>query len=213
MGLCGGCHGGCCRAFAVPVSGSDILRILSRPQTSFWDVACRWEDSQGKIAGSLAPHFFFSDEPQTPFVICLLRAESRQYAGTECCKFLKELPPTPEAPLGRSECGIYDHRPGVCRIFPATLDVDDQVAFRDTRCSASTAPALRLCPRPWQMSDSNPLQVLQDLRSASGEMMLFHEFATAWNRRPLEWSLFPSILEQVYLDLARRESEQVRRAA
>ena len=213
MGLCGTCHGGCCRAFAVPISGSDILRIMTRPQTTFWDVACRWEDAEGKIAGNLAPHFHFSDEPETPFVICLLRSPSQQFPGTECCKFLQELPASSEAPLGRSECGIYHERPGACRIFPATLDDDERITFRDTGCSAATPPALRLCPRPWQMSDSNPLQILQDLRSAGQEMRLFHEFAAAWNRRPQEWLLFPSILEQVYHVLALRESDQLRRAA
>src|SRR5690606_34649025 len=30
MGLCSGCHAGCCRSFAVPVSGADVLRIETR---------------------------------------------------------------------------------------------------------------------------------------------------------------------------------------
>ena len=65
MSPCEDCHAGCCRSFAVPVSGADIMRIENGLGLSFWDFVCRWEDPDGRIALNYAPHFFFEDEPET----------------------------------------------------------------------------------------------------------------------------------------------------
>ncbi len=84
------CHAGCCRSFAVPVTGADILRIQREQQLSFWDFVCRWEDPESKIARNYAPHFHFADEPDTPFVVCLTHTASQSFPETSKCGFLVE---------------------------------------------------------------------------------------------------------------------------
>ena len=96
--ICESCHAGCCRAFAVPVTGDDILRIERDIGLEFWDFVCRWADKDGQIARNHAPHFHFSDEPQTPFVICLAQEQSLFLGETAKCRFLVECPPDDEAP-------------------------------------------------------------------------------------------------------------------
>ena len=61
MAPCQSCHAGCCRSFAVPITGADIVTIERRFGHSFWDFVCRWVDPEGKIARGRVPHFYFAD--------------------------------------------------------------------------------------------------------------------------------------------------------
>src|SRR5690349_20889324 len=110
MSLCESCHAGCCRSFAVPVTGADILRIERELGLNFWDFACRWADPNNRIAKSLAPHFHFADEPATPFTVCLRHEVSAIFAGATKCRFLMKCPPDAEHPLGLARCSIYNSR-------------------------------------------------------------------------------------------------------
>ncbi len=175
MGHCLGCHTGCCRAFAVPVSGADILRIMSATGQTFREVACRWEDPQGEIDRGHAPHFHFADDPETPYVICLLHEPSDSFPGTTRCKFIHELPPAEGQQSGASQCSIYTDRPGTCRVFPAKSDdlvqIDLQTVPEYGR--AEQQPAYKLCPVQWQLTDLNPFEILQEIRCTTEEMQLF----------------------------------------
>ena len=203
MSQCATCHAGCCRSFAVPVSGADILRIQKQQNLSFWDFVCRWADSKGEIALNHAPQFYFNDEPQTPFVICLRHEASAQFPGTARCQFLQEGAPTAENPLGISKCGIYADRPAACRAFPARMNSTGELAIvydipRFGR--KEEIPSYRLCGRAWRPQDLDPIQHVQDLVVAQFEMNFFHRLAAAWNRRPGVWSDFPQFLEFVYAE-------------
>jgi Fe-S-cluster containining protein len=186
----------------VPVTGADILRIQQSYQLSFWEFVCRWEDPDGRIARNYAPHFRFADEPETPFVICLSHSGSKTFPTTSKCAFLVEHPPTEETPLGTAHCAIYDHRPSACRAFPTRFNESEELAvIYDVPPSGRAAnqhPAYTLCPREWEPSDFNSLDLLQDLAVAKFEMRFFHQIAGIWNRQPRTWGMFSAFLELVY---------------
>ncbi len=201
MNVCQNCHAGCCRSFAVPTTGADILRIERDLGLEFWDFACRWADPHSQIAQKYAPQFHFSDEPGMPYVICLAHVQSEVFPTTTKCRFLVESQPDEEHPLGIGQCGIYDSRPGACRAFPTKFDTTGELAvIYDIPGSGreNESPAYGLCPRPWEPSDVDPLQTLQDLAAAKFEMSFFHSVAMVWNRQPREWNLFPEFLRLVY---------------
>ncbi|MGH7199171.1 MAG: YkgJ family cysteine cluster protein, partial [Planctomycetaceae bacterium] len=201
MSLCESCHAGCCRSFAVPVTGADLLRIERRLRLPFAEFACRWADPSGVIARNYAPHFYFDDEPHVPFVICLLHAPSAFLPGTTKCRFLVECPADADHPLGAARCGIYEHRPGACRAFPTRLnETGDLAVIHDVpeRGRAGDDPAYTLCPRPWTPDDLDPLETVQDLVITKYEMAFFHQLARLWNRSPRPWQVFPDFLRLVY---------------
>jgi len=201
MNPCESCHAGCCRSFAVPVTGADILRIEQQLNLTFWDFACRWADPEGKIAQNYAPHFHFRDEPAVPFVICLLHADSQFLKGTTKCRFLTECAPDKEHPLGTARCGIYHQRPAACRAFPTKFNETGELAIIypvPERGRGGNEPAYSLCPRPWEPADLNPIQTVQDLVVAKYEMNFFTQLAKLWNRDPRDWEVFPDFLRAVY---------------
>lgn len=210
MSLCATCHAGCCRSFAVPVTGADILRIAREQGLGFWEFVCRWADPEGAIALNHAPQFYFCDEPHTPFVIGLRHEASQHFVGTTRCQFLKEEAPTADAPLGKAHCGIYGSRPAACRAFPAKLNATGELAILydvPERGRDGDLPAYQLCPRPWQPSDCDPLSLVQELVVAQYEMQFFHRLAAGWNESPGLWSDFPAFVQYVYAHRLRPASE------
>lgn len=208
MSPCENCHAGCCRSFAIPLSGADIIRLETGLGLTFWEFACRWADPEGIIAQKYAPHLYFEDEPDTPFVISLLHEKSDYFSGTTRCKFLDEGAPNEEAPLGVSNCGIYDHRPAACRVFPTRFsDTSELVEIHDIpeRTRGEGEPAYDLCPRQWEPADLDPVQPIHDLLIARYEMQFFSQIAELWNKRRGAWESFPDFLHLVY---ARRVTRQ-----
>ncbi|MEX0718046.1 MAG: YkgJ family cysteine cluster protein [Planctomycetaceae bacterium] len=200
MGPCESCHAGCCRSFAVPLTGADVLRIERDFGLTFWDFACRWADDDGRIARRFAPQFHFRDEPRTPFVICLLHHASRNFPATTRCRFLVECPPDAEHPRGQARCGIHSSRPSACRAFPAKFDDSGLVVLQELPASDrdESTPVYDLCPRPWTPADVDPLDMAADLATANYEMAFFHQLAGLWNRSPGDWETFPAFLRLVY---------------
>jgi len=198
---CEGCHSGCCRSFAVPISGADILRIEREQNLQFWDFACRWADEEGLIAKNFAPHFFFEDEPETPFAICLKYENSVTFPQQTKCLFLEETATSKEHPLGQARCKIYESRPSACRSFPgklnATLDIL-LIPEIPQYGREEEHPAYRLCSEPWNPSQLDPVQAMQDSVVAKYEMKFFAQIADVWNRAPGSFSIFPEFLDHIY---------------
>lgn len=210
MAPCDSCHAGCCRSFAVPLSGADIITIERRLGLTFWDFACRWADESGKIARGRVPHFYFPDAPEVPFVICLLQTESLFLPGTMKCRFLLECPPDEAHPLGEARCGIYGVRPSACRVFPTKLnDTGDLVVLCNVPASPREGghPAYDLCPREWELDEVDPVQSVQDLVVTKYEFAFFAEIARAWNQSPRPWKMFPDFLRIVYSNRVQHEAE------
>ncbi len=202
MNPCHGCHAGCCRAFAVPITGADVLRIERRLGLNFWDFACRWEDRDDSISHGVVPHFYFEDAPGVPFVISLLHVDSAVFPGTTKCRFLTEQPRTPEHPLGTAHCSIHGQHPMACRVFPTRLSDSGQLAvLYDVPERSHRQPdndAYKLCPRPWDPDDVDPVDGVENLVVMNFELQFFHQVATAWNRSPQSWLVFPDFLRMIY---------------
>ncbi len=203
MSPCHNCHAGCCRAFAITVTGADILRIEAKLSLDFWDFVCRWEDREGQITSGVMPQFFFDDEPETPFAICLQHTSSEYLKGTTKCGFLKEEAPSREFPLGRAHCGAYADRPLACRIFPTKLDHQSQLAvvYNVPENGRGTGEAAySLCPRPFTPDDFDAVEAVQNLVLANYEIGFFQQVAAVWNRKPDSWRIFPEFLRLVYAE-------------
>jgi Fe-S-cluster containining protein len=208
MGLCDSCHAGCCRAFAVPVTGADIISIQRKLGLPFEEFVRRMPDPGGRIASGAVPHFSFDDSPDTPYVICLSHVASPFHANSSKCRFLIEGAPDEEFPLGRARCGIYGVRPSACRVFPTKFNAThDLVVVCDIpeRLRNNTNPAYTLCPRPWEPADVDPIQSVQDLAVLKYELAFFRQVAELWNRTPGSWRVFPQFLEIVYSQRVGRE--------
>jgi len=201
MSVCEGCHSGCCRAFAVPLTGADILRIVNQKGLSFWDFACRWPDPDGIVSRNHAPQVYFDDKPGEPFVICLKHDPSDLFPRSTRCHFLVEDPADPAHPLGTAHCGIYNERPSACRVFPTRLSSQGDLAIiydAPTNGRGNTEPAYQLCPRPWTTADVDPVQQVQDLVVLRFEIEFYQKLTTAWNAEPGDWHSFPDFLIEVY---------------
>jgi len=211
MGICDSCHSGCCRSFAVPISGADIHRFTQDQEKPFWDFACRWEDSEDLISRNLAPHFFFADTPAVPFVICLKHVPSLSFPGTTKCRFLMECLPDEEHPKGLGRCGIYGSRPHTCRSFPAKLNDSNELAvlYEIPSNGRDGEPAYDLCPRQWQASDLEPNDTIQSLVIAQYEMTFFKKIAAIWNQDPGEWSSFPEFIDIIYSNRISSETTSI----
>lgn len=197
---CAECHAGCCRAFAVPITGADILR-LERAGHDFWEFVCRWQDDEGQISRNYAPQIHFADEPQTPFVLCLLQNESKSYPGTGKCRFLGESQELAASGRPISACTVYNERPAACRAFPFRFDeARETVQLQPTYDppAARRHDAYKLCPRPWSASDVDGLDAAQSLAVAEYEMTFFKKVVALWNRAPGPWDALPKFLRLVY---------------
>jgi Fe-S-cluster containining protein len=201
MSPCENCHAGCCRSFAIPVTGADIQRIERDLSLDFWNFTCRWADPTGQIAQNHAPQFYFEDDPRTPFVICLTHQKSTFLHGTTKCQFLIEGQPDQDHPLGQARCGIYHQRPATCRVFPTKLNETGELAILNEvpeRGRGEEEPAYSLCPTAWKTTDLDPVSTIQNLVIAKFEMSFFHQIAEIWNRTPQSWKVFPDFLRTVY---------------
>ena len=208
---CEGCHGGCCRSFAVPVTGADVFRLTEATGRDFWEVACRWPDPDGKIGRRYAPALHFADDPGEPTVLCLTHEASDTLPGSTRCRFLVETGPTAEHPRGLGRCGVYGDRPAACRSFPTRFAADGRLAVVHdvpARGRSGDHPAYDLCPRPWTAEDVDPLAAPPQLAAAKWEMEFFRQVAAAWNRTPRPAALLPEFLAAVYAGrVADRTSE------
>lgn len=201
MSPCQNCHAGCCRSFAVSITGADIIRIERDLKLNFWDFVCRWEDREGLITRGQAPQFFFDDEPSVPFAICLMHSQSQFFQKSTKCRFLMEGAPDRDYPLGQARCGIYGSRPSACRIFPTRLSSSGQIAeIYDIPSHGrhEQLPIYELCPRPWIPADLDPVQTVEDLVIARFEQLFFQQLARVWNKSPQSWASFPDFIRFVY---------------
>jgi Fe-S-cluster containining protein len=208
MGLCDTCHAGCCRTFAVPVTGADIITIQRKLGLPFEEFVRRMPDPNGRISGGAVPHFSFEDSPDIPYIICLNHQPSPYHANSTKCRFLVECAPDEQFPLGRARCGIYGVRPSACRVFPTKFNAThDLVVVCDIpgRFRENPNPAYTLCPRPWEPADVDPIQSAQDLAVVKYELAFFRQVADVWNRSPGSWAAFPQFLEIVYSKRVERE--------
>jgi hypothetical protein len=69
--------------------------------------------------------------------------------------------------------------------------------------------AYRLCHRPWQAADIDPIQAPRDLAVSAYEADFFKQVARLWNERLGDWRQFPEFLHLVYENRVIRETETI----
>ncbi len=216
MKVCKSCAGGCCRAFNVPITGFDILRImrtLDMDPFFFCGVA---EISGEKLEKGLGkdPLFLFTDSGEAKYYeIFLKRVFSKYFETSYKCIFLQEWDAKEygsaelEGIVGR--CGIYDIRPLTCRNYPAKIDKDRKLYMYDPYYEHTNPENKRwsslpygLCQRPLKKEDfrAGVDEYIKNLVHADYELDFFLKLSEKWNKNPDVSDNFIELLEREYLD-------------
>ena len=151
---CGSCHGRCCREYRVQVNVADV-RLLAAGTTLHPRQFLRLHDSGG-------PDGFHLNPGGNGMELHLLRNPT-----TGACVFLMELGPE----LAR--CGVYEHRPMVCRNFPTTLERGAVAVRTEVKCG----------PDAWNLATMDLCTYRQDLVRAVADRVAHSRAVKAWNDR------------------------------
>ncbi|MBO0687427.1 MAG: YkgJ family cysteine cluster protein [Candidatus Dormibacteraeota bacterium] len=136
FGGCLDCDGRCCRRYLVPLTCSDVhlvSRALALSPEQFVTLVPQAEEEPAGIRLSAAA---------PPFAMVLQRREP--ISEHPPCIFLMELPG------GTARCGVYAHRPRVCRTFPARLRQDGMEIQSEIPCSAGSWKLARMDLPRWR---------------------------------------------------------------
>ncbi|MBO0687403.1 MAG: YkgJ family cysteine cluster protein [Candidatus Dormibacteraeota bacterium] len=156
FGGCADCNGRCCQ-YLVPLTCSDVQvvsRALALAPEQFVTLLPQAEEEPAGIRLS-------AGEP--PFTMVL---EQREPINEQPrCIFLLELPD------GTARCGVYAHRPRLCRTFPASLQQGGVAVRSEIPCSAGSWNLARM-DLPWWRTEL----IRSEMEQA------FHEIVVArWN--------------------------------
>jgi len=215
MEFCSQCHGGCCRALNVEVTGDDILRIYKTLELDpflFLTVVPvegqKLEECKGKT-----PLFKFTDLDSEKYYKLILQCQPTTIFGTNSskCFFLMEWDPQrfgltePEGIVAR--CGIYTIRPYTCRTFPTKLNEDMIPIMQDPHTGLKKQtdeywdnPAYKQCPKPVEEKDYIRYsdQYFKDLYAHQHEIEYFVKVAAKWNENPDVSDNLIAFLEKEY---------------
>lgn len=136
VGACLACEGRCCTTYIVPVTGVDVWRIVQ--------------------AQRLPPGVFLQREPEdypsstgfllrpggSTYMIALRHQYDRH--NERPCVFLMQLRE------GVQRCGIYAHRPLVCRTYPMHLRPAGIVPRDDMLCPPGSWVGITAQPGEWR---------------------------------------------------------------
>ncbi len=216
MKVCKTCAGGCCRAFRVPITGFDTLRIMRTIDVDPY-FFCGVEEVTGEKLQNWQdkdPIFIFTDSGEPKYYeIYLKSVESKYFEFHGKCIFLQEWDASElnstdiEGVFGR--CGIYDCRPIACRNYPAKLGEDGKPYMHDPYYEHTNPDNKRwqalpygLCPRPVEKDDFEQgiNEYIKNLLHFKYEMEFFTELSKKWNQNPDVSDKFIEFLEKEYCD-------------
>jgi Fe-S-cluster containining protein len=158
FGGCASCDGRCCRRYIVPLTCSDV-HVISRalalaPEQFTMLVPEAGDEANGIRLSAGGPSFSMVLEKRDP--------ASEQPP----CVFLMELPD------GTGRCGVYAHRPRVCRTFPAVLRHGGVSIRPDVVCPAGSWNLARMDLPSWRT----------ELLRCEVEQALHRIVVARWNR-------------------------------
>lgn len=215
MEFCTKCHGGCCRALNVDVTGYDILKIYNTLDLDpfLFLMAVPVEGEKLDEIWDKTPVFKFLDLDPEKYYKLVLQSEPTTIFGNNSskCIFLLQWDPK-KFGLDSSEdviarCGIYNLRPYTCRTFPAKFDENMNPVMQNPREGEKNRtdefwnnPAYNLCPKHVEEKDYIRFneQYYQDLFAHKHEIEYFMKAATKWNKNPDVSDNFIAFLEQEY---------------
>ncbi|HSA07283.1 MAG TPA: YkgJ family cysteine cluster protein [Candidatus Gastranaerophilales bacterium] len=214
MKVCKACAGGCCRAFNVPITGFDILRIMRTIDIDPFFFCGVEEISGERLEKGLEkdPLFIFTDSGEPKYYeIYLKRVFSKCYEMSLKCIFLQEWDAKElgsqevEGIIGR--CGIYDCRPLACRNYPAKIDKENKLSMYNPYYEHTNPENKRwkslpygLCPRPVELDDfkAGVDEYIKNLVHGNHELEFFIELSKKWNETPDISDKFIEFLEKEY---------------
>jgi Fe-S-cluster containining protein len=152
---CATCHGRCCREYRVEVTVADVRTIAAGTTLRPSDfIKLRQSDKDGR--GFRLQRGGPSNE------LNLIRR-----SATGGCVFLMEISPT------QARCGVYAHRPMVCRNFPTNL-VRGAVAVRgDVTCG----------PNSWSLAAMDLPGYRRDLVQRDADWKEHWRIVEEWNSK------------------------------
>jgi len=210
MLICESCHSGCCRKYAVALTGYDILNIsktLKIDPLSFAEISPVENDENIEYQSKYTALFKFTDENKDIFYRFNLKMnESELVPGTLKCQFLLEQYSDPsnlciEGIVGR--CEIYSCRPFVCAAYPAIFDATEKqgvIKNVGAKSKSSEHPIYNLCSRKITSEDfADSLdQIMKALIMRKYELEYFKNLADYWNQKPGSLNDFLSFMATVY---------------
>lgn len=208
MQICESCGSGCCRKYAIALTGYDILNIsktLSIDPSSFIQLSPVEGVENIEYQSKYTALFKFTDENSDIFYRFNLKMnESQLVPGTLKCQFLMEwhndtLNPSVEGIVAK--CGIYSCRPFVCTAYPATFDVTEKRGIvKNIKNESSEHPIYNLCPRKITDKDlsGSSDHIMQALIMRKYELEYFKNLAEYWNQNPGSTENFLNFIRKVY---------------
>jgi Fe-S-cluster containining protein len=151
--------GRCCRSYVVSLLGYDVWRISRALRLSPEQFVLAHDQPEPADDG------FLLQPDGWPQGLAL--DKKGEFEPGQPCVFLVELGD------GHACCGIYEHRPAVCRTYP--------MALRETVTRVREGA---LCPpEAWTPSDINASQWSQHLRTYRRQWSHYVEVVDNWNSR------------------------------
>jgi Fe-S-cluster containining protein len=158
---CHDCHGKCCRFYIVPITGFDVWRIstaLHLDPTSFVVAG-------GQREGDKFNDGFILQPDEKPRYLAL--DKRGKFDRFKPCTFLVDLA------NGSGRCGIYEHRPAACRVYPMTLN-DGAVDLHES---------IVCTPGNWTPEEVRHRRWVSMLRESYMEFDIYGEVVKRWNTR------------------------------
>lgn len=166
---CQDCEGQCCQELAVTVAIPDIARIHRYLHVPVHDFLARYVDEDPKEE----PYAFIIR--REPIALALLPPGDSDRG----CSFLMDIG-------GHLRCGIYDIRPGTCKVYPFTTEGRVVKHKPDT-----------LCPRRFDLDEVSAETVRQEIDAYQDAWLKHAEFVREWNEDPPKHPSFEKLLDFV----------------
>lgn len=151
--------GACCRSYIVPLCGRDVWEVC---------VHQRFDPSDFITAFPLpkpSPEAFRLNQEGFDFALAL--DKQGEFEFNRPCTFLVSLGG------GHTRCGIYAHRPTVCRTYPMIQFRDLIIQRKDSLCP----------PNSWSSEDVRQPSWRKNVQRVQMQFDLYYEVVARWNAR------------------------------
>ena len=182
---CANCGGHCCTT-KVYVTTIEAMRLSLTLAIPFDDVVERQPADQPKGRSQTVP--IVVDDGAWRLTLKKRDPESQK------CIFFFEVG-------DRGRCGVHAIRPGVCRQFPYTTDVDDE--------TISAGPPTP-CPTRWLYNEATEKRVEADTRGWIADIDEEHRLIAAWDDSPADDRSWPAFTRFAVKQLATRFGKDAR---
>lgn len=165
---CSDCPGKCCDTLAITVNLVDVARIVRTLHLSVFDLLARYIDEDPREK----PYVFHIR--QQPVSLALSPPGDKNCG----CPFLMKIG-------GERRCGIYDFRPGTCRVYPFSRQKQRVYHKRTAICHAR-----------FKVNPTDP-DIHRAIDEYQQDWNLHAKFCDEWNAHPPPYPSFDKLLDFV----------------